>query len=254
MTRDEAKRILSWYRPWTNDAKDPEFAEALALAQQDAELGQWFARHCASHSAVHAGFKVISPPAGLKEQIISEHQARLRAAKWGKPRTLVAVVSTLVILIAVGGWLVSSFMGVPDNDFALYRSRMSRTAARIYDMDLVTNSPTAIRTYLASRQSVTNYTLTKTLETTTNTGCKVLDWQQHPVTMVCFRTGRPLPPGESSDLYLFVTDREAAANVPDSPTPRFAEVNSLMTATWTQDGLVYLLATRGDADFLKKYL
>jgi len=23
MTRDEAKSILSWYRPWTNDAKIP---------------------------------------------------------------------------------------------------------------------------------------------------------------------------------------------------------------------------------------
>lgn len=254
MTRDEAKRILSWYRPWTNDAKDPEFAEALALAQQDSELGQWFAQHCASHSAVHAGFKVISPPPGLKEQIISEHQAHLKAAKWGKPRTLATVVGALVILIAVGAWLVTGALDRAENDFTHYRRFMVRTAARHYSMDLETNNPTAIRTYLAQRQSISNYTLAKPLAAATSTGCVVLEWNRRPVTMVCFHSGRPLAPGESSDLFLFVAESATAANSPDSEKVQIAEVNSITTASWRKDGLVYLLATPGDAEFIRKYL
>jgi len=254
MTRDEAKRILSWYRPWTNDAKDPEFAEALALAQQDTELGQWFAQHCASHSAVHAGFKVISPPPGLKEQIISEHQARLRAAKWGKPRTLVATMAGLTALITLSVWLAGSFIFKSENDFTRYRGRMAKIARRAYYMDLYTNNPAAIRTFLTERQSISNYTLTTALSTATNTGCKIINWQSNQVAMVCFYTGRPLAPGDSSDLFLFVMKRDAAVNTPKSDKPQFAQVNSLATATWTQDGLVYLLAAPGDAEFLKKYL
>jgi len=255
MTRDEAKRILSWYRPWTNDAKDPEFAEALALAQQDTELGQWFAQHCAAHSAVHASFKVISPPPGLKEQIISEHQARLRAAKCGKPRTLATVMAALVVVISLGVWLVAGTFGRSENDFAFFRSRMARTSATDYYMDLVTRDPAKIRAYFSEHQSVSNYTLTKALVTTTNTGCKILTWQNHSVAIVCFHTGRPIPPGESSsDLFLFVMDRDAAVNAPEPGKVQFAETNSMKTAAWTQDGLVYVLTTpRGDREFLKGY-
>ena len=43
MNRDEAMFILSAYRPGGADAHDAQFAEALDLAKQDAELAAWFA-------------------------------------------------------------------------------------------------------------------------------------------------------------------------------------------------------------------
>ena len=72
MNRNEAKTILLLYRPGTTDAGDPEIAGALALAKQDPELTRWLAEHCARQEAVRAGFRKITAPAGLKEQIISE--------------------------------------------------------------------------------------------------------------------------------------------------------------------------------------
>ena len=39
MNRDEAKLILQSYRPGGQDAGDPYFAAALALAKQDAGIG-----------------------------------------------------------------------------------------------------------------------------------------------------------------------------------------------------------------------
>ena len=67
MTRDEAKLILALYRPWANDANDPEFAAALALMAQDAELRRWFEQHSAAHAELHLRFKGITAPAGLKK-------------------------------------------------------------------------------------------------------------------------------------------------------------------------------------------
>lgn len=255
MTRDEARRTLSLFRPWTNDAEAPEFAEALALTRQDAELGRWFAQHCAAQSAIRAGFQSISPPAGLKEQIISEHKARVRAAKWGNPRTIAATICVLTALVVICVWFLRSPYGESGTDFTAYRSRMVRTAlSPSYSMDLETNSTPAIRAYLAQHQATSNYALSQPLTTTTATGCGVLNWQGHRVTMVCFHSGRPLPPGEKTDLFLFVMDRDAAPNAPKSGQPQFAQVNRMLTASWTQDGMVYLLAAPGDEEFLKKYL
>ena len=47
MTREEAQRTLLLYRPGTDDAAEPEIAEALAVAKQDAELSRWLDQHCA---------------------------------------------------------------------------------------------------------------------------------------------------------------------------------------------------------------
>ena len=41
MKNDEAKFILSAYRPDGDDAGDARFAEALAQAEQDPELAPW---------------------------------------------------------------------------------------------------------------------------------------------------------------------------------------------------------------------
>lgn len=254
MTRDEARRILAEYRPWANDAEAHEFAGALAWTRQDAELGRWFALHCAAQSVIRSGFKKISPPAGLKEQIISEHKARRAAAKWRQPRAIAATVCALAALVALGVWLVRSSLGEPEASFAGYRSRMVRTALRAYGMDLETNSAPAIRAYLAQHQASSDYVLPTPLAAATNTGCGVLSWQGHRVAMVCFHSGRPLPPGDKTDLFLFVMDRKAAPDAPSAGSPQFSRVNKLATATWTQDGMIYLLAAPGDEEFLKKFL
>jgi len=72
--------------------------------------------------------------------------------------------------------------------------------------------------------------------------------------MICFRTGKPLPPGQQADLWLFVADRASMKGAPDAASPQFAKVNQLVTATWSQDGKLYLLATEGDEQVLRKFL
>jgi len=72
--------------------------------------------------------------------------------------------------------------------------------------------------------------------------------------MICFRTGKPLPPGEQSDLWLFVIDRDLVKNAPSAGPPQLAKVNQLITATWTQGDKLYLLGTEGDEQTIRKLL
>ena len=253
MNTDQAKEILRLFRPWA-DANDPAFAEALARAREDATLGDWFEKHCAVQMAIRDRLRQNRAPQGLKEQIVSEHAATVRVSWLRQPAVL--AVAAMVILLGVlsGYWMTHS----PSSDSASltgFRNRMLKSAARIqYNMDLETGDAEKIRAFLAAQKAVADYQLSEPLQQTPTTGCGVLTWQGHKVSMVCFRTGKPLLPGAKSDLFLFVVAKNAILNVPSEKTPVIQQAGSLAVASWSSGGKVYLLAAEGDEQLLRKFL
>ncbi|MEI9963132.1 MAG: hypothetical protein WDM76_19080 [Limisphaerales bacterium] len=109
-------------------------------------------------------------------------------------------------------------------------------ALRGYAMDLTTNDAAQIRAWLAENHAPADYALPAALQKADLVGCGVQSWENAKVSMICFRTGKPLPPGEQSDLWLFVIDRASVKNAPASKTPQFSKVNRLITAVWMQGG------------------
>jgi hypothetical protein len=254
MTREEAKNILLLYRAGTGDAQDPAMRDALRLAGQDAELDRWFATHRARQLAIRAAFRGVQPPSALKEQILSEQPRPATIPRSRKPAKLILACVVALVLIVIGVEWKQHRDVQSELSFASYRGRMVRTALRIYGMDLETNNTAAIRAYLGQQQSRADYNLPKTLSDTTATGCGVLTWQGHRVSMICFHSGRPLKPGEKTDLFLFVMNRDAAGDAPQNALPQITLVNRMITASWTEGDLTYVLATQGDEQFLRKYL
>lgn len=252
MNRDNAKNILMLYRPGTADGTDPEIAEALALAKNDAELVRWFEGHCARQNALREKFRQISAPDGLKEQIISEQAARGKIIYLRRNIALAAAAIIVGLLALASFWLPER--PLPTNTFAVYQRQMASIALRGYSMDLTTNSSTLIRNYLAQKSAPADFALPTGLQNAQLTGCAVEDWQDAKVSMVCFRTGRALPPGQQSDLWLFVVDKDAVKNLSASTAPQLAKVSRLITASWTQNGRLYLLGVLGDEQTIRKYL
>jgi uncharacterized membrane protein YbaN (DUF454 family) len=251
VNHDEAKTILLLYRPGTADAEDPQIAGALALAKREPELARWLEEHAARQEALRAKFRQITVPAGLKEQIISEQAVQERKIYW-RPRIALAAVAALVLLAFLATlWLPRR---PSDDTLAIYRNQMVGIALRGYGMDLTTNDHTQIRAYLAQNKAPSDYVLTAPLQTAAVTGCAVEGWQDKKVSMICFRTGRPLPPNQSSDLWLFVVERASVKDAPTAGQPRFAAVKGLITAAWAQGDKVYLLGTEGDESTIRKFL
>jgi len=252
MNREEAKTVLLLYRPGLADDADPQIAAALALAKHDQELARWLAEHGARQNALRAAFRQIAAPAGLKEQIISE-QAALQKMAARRRRlafaTLAAAVAGLILLAAL------TFPFRPaDDTFTVFRSRMVKIALRGYAMDLATNNAVEIRSYLARNRAPADYVLPASLQPVKMIGCAVQRWQNAKVSMICFHTGKPLPPGQQGDLWLFVVDRASVKSAPETDLPRLAAVNRLVTATWVKDGKLYLLETEGTAPAIRPYL
>jgi hypothetical protein len=252
VNHDEAKNILLLYRDGTADADDPQIAGALALAKNDPELACWLEEHCARQLVLREKFRQITAPAGLKEQIISEHAAHEKMSVW-RDKFALAVVAALVLLaaVAVPSWFLHHN---PDDTLAIYQNRMAGVALRGYAMDLTTDNSEQIRAYLMHNNAPADFILPAALKQAVLAGCAVESWQGVKVSMICFRTGRPLAPGGQGDLWLFVVDRASVKGAPAGNSPQFSRVNRLITATWTQGDKLYLLGTAGDEQTVKQYL
>ena len=251
MNANEAKSILLLYRPGTADAEDPQTAEALALAQRDPELTRWLEMQTARQRALHEKFRQITVPAGLMEQIISEHAASRRILPTRqKFRLALAVVVLLFGTFAVFWFPHRS----ADDTLAIYQNQMARVALSPYAMDLATNEPTPIRDYLAQNHAPADFILPAPLRQTALSGCAVENWQGVKVAMICFRTGKPLAPGTASDLWLFVVDRASVKNTEVGTVPQISKVNRLITATWVAGDRLYLLGLEGGESAIKQYL
>jgi hypothetical protein len=248
---NEAMTVLLLYRPGTADAEDPQIAEALALAKREPELARWLAEHCARQELLRAKFRQIEAPAGLREQIISEQAARERS-RYRRPLAAVAAVAAVTLLACLTLFWVQRPPG--DNTLAVYQNQMAGTALRGYTMDLTTTEPAQIRAFLARNQAPSDYVLPAALQKAAVVGCAVEGWQNVKVSMICFRTGRPLPPNQASDLWLFVVEGASLKDAPQSDQPLIAAVNRLRTAVWTRGGVVYLLGTDGDESTIRKFL
>lgn len=252
MTTQEAKKILTLYRPGSADAKDPEVGEALALARQDADLKRWLDEHHAVQTAIRERFKRIPVPEGLKEQIISEHKSRTTVVWWRQPALLAAAA---VLIVMMGIWLKSlpSRQDELEASFQGFRKLMVSEVLRNYGMTLESGSESEIKKHLAGKQSPSDYKTPAALATQPLVGCNVIGWRNKNASMICFRTGKPLPAGKKSDLFLFVVDRNLVKGAPQS-SPLFATVKNLATASWSDGDKTYLLATPGNQEDIKPYL
>lgn len=71
MDTNEAKFILSNFRPDGADANSPDFAEALALAASNRELGEWLAVERSKDAEFAGALSRLSLPEHLREEILS---------------------------------------------------------------------------------------------------------------------------------------------------------------------------------------
>ena len=247
----EAKIHLLPYRAGTKDAEDPQVNEALALARSNPELSRWLEAQSASQAALRGQFQRIAPPAGLKEQILSEFAAS--QSRSARRRLLVLAPVALLTVVA----LLAVFWPprrAADQPLRLYQNRMVRTALGGYAMNLLTNDLGGVREYLAQHRAPADFTLPTSLQHATLAGCALSDWRGARVSLLCFRTGKPLQPGAASDLWLFVVDRASVDHAPTTTAPQFAQVSLLMTATWTEGNKLYFLGIQGRESDLRPYL
>ncbi len=71
MDKEEARFVLRCFRPDGADAGNPDFAEALAWAAKDRELGEWLAHERASDADFATALNAVTIPCSLREEILA---------------------------------------------------------------------------------------------------------------------------------------------------------------------------------------
>ncbi len=243
MNNQEAKLILQAYRPNGQDAADPFFAEALEQVRRDPELQKWFAEETVLNGRIQTRLQAAIPvPTGLKSDLLALRKTVSPTPWWLQPMRLAAIA---LIFVSLGAILLM----IPQRParLASFRDTMARSSLQTQEHVVFESHDIAsIQRWLQSQNMQTNIDLPATLQAGNGTaqGCRVVDWNGHQATMICF-----LVNGEHMDL--FVMDRAGLPDFPENGAPQFASADGLMTAMWAGGGKVYLLTGKNQATLQK---
>jgi hypothetical protein len=246
MNNDEAKFVLSAYRPSGGDAADPQMGQALEQAKRDPVLGAAFARQQGYDAAVAAKISAIAPPAGLREAILAGARASARPSRAmrnrRRPLWLGLAASVVILLGMAAWWRYAPIRGASLDDFALnYVHHGFVLQKRSADV-------AALKAWLGDRNRPVPETLPTEFAALRALGCRTLTFQGQEISLVCFeRNGH--------EFHVFVARRDGAGDdLPPATSPRFIDRGQLAAASWADARQRYVVVSDAGMVGLKQVL
>lgn len=234
MNHLEAKLILQAYRPSGDDASDPFFREALEQVGRDPELQKWFANEMAWDANLRLRLETALPvPRNLKANLLALQKLERPTPWWVNLVRLTAATAMIALIVFV------CILFTQPREKSLDAFRQVMTACSLQHHEHVTfevNDLSKIQAWLQSKGAAANFDLPPEIQAVGVQGCKVIDWNNQKVTMICFFSKEK---GEHLDL--FIVNNPNGSILPKAQAPRFVRKNGLMTASWSKNDNFYLL-------------
>ena len=246
MTREEAKELLSSFRPLTADAADPIFREALELARKDSDLGAWLAREQEFDQMLRQKLSSIRPPEGLTETILESVEgtaspSRSRGIGW------LALAATVALAALLLSHQVDLFRGRSQRFESFYTDALAMVAVKpAPQLDLATPSLETTQAFIEQRDAPRLGRFPSKLQAMTTAGCRVFVWRQRLASLTCFE----LPSGILLHLVVIAEDALGGANLPSG---LYSE-NAWHLMFQKKDGLILMWASQAPIDELKQLL
>jgi anti-sigma factor RsiW len=257
MNREEAKLILQVCRPGGQDAGDTQFAEALALLKSDTELAAWFADQQKFDAFVSRKLKSVAVPPGLKAKILAgaipvrQKIVELPAPAWWQ-KLFHSPVSWAMAAIVVIFLSLVIFWKQPENGsrFADYSTQMVYAAVNdAHHVDIENQDMKQVVAWLVEHHGENKFVLPAALNGSNGlAGCRVLDWHGRKVSMLCYGLSGP------GHVDLFVTGAKFFPDAPPEDKPQFISNGGMPTASWSHEGMVYLMVGHSVNADLRKLL
>ncbi len=245
MTNEDAKFVLTTYRPNGADAQDPTFRAALDQAARDPELGAWFKEQRSFDSLVAAKLTEIQPPPALYPAIIAGLKTRTPVRRFN----LTPILALAAVFIVSGFILIPMLMEHQRTTSLIeqfQKANLTILSSPAPQLDLVTNDFARTQDYLAEMNAPCIPHLPGALLDLPTAGCKALYWNNHQLSLTCFR----LPSGDL--LHVFVIDGNAfrSANIADS----FREMEGWHVKFERRDGMLLMFVSRAPMAEIKQYI
>jgi hypothetical protein len=244
VNNQEAKFILSAYRPGGEDACTTHFAAALEQVSRDPVLAAWFSNQRALDMAISDALYSISVPDDLRTNILAGAKISRRRL-WPHRPVFFAMAATLMLLACVAGfWMHQSALDPWQKDALAFIPNFANGQSH-FDHEAIDGL--ALQQWLQAQHAPAADVMPAALEALPALGCKTISSNGKLVSITCFR----MPGGEL--VHLIVTDASGLKH-PLPQQPRFVRQNGWITASWTQNGHALMLATKASDRELRDLL
>jgi hypothetical protein len=242
MTNEEAKFILSAFRPNGMDTDNPRFGDALRMAGTDPILGQWLERSRAYDSAVAGKLKQVAPPPSLREAILAG--ARVSAGPRGGMRRLTWIAG-LAAAAALAVTLLT--MKEPTRPGSLVPAFASFAIAdALRDGHVGHGEPSeALITGLQASGAPMPGAEQIDFDRLKDTGCRTLSFAGRDVIEVCFARDGTL-------FHLYIARIDPSRADLSTKGPVFIEQAGGAAAVWSDHNLGFALASKAGVEAIRR--
>lgn len=210
MTNEEAKQILSAYRPSGEDASNPAFEEALDQARRDPSLAEWFEEERARDSELARIFQSLPAPEEGRRALLALR--RVETAGTSEKRRpfwswTAAIAACFALLLGASVLLMPFLRPAPEVTLQEPGSigvvELASLARAAMPLDFRGDSVPELRAWLAGRGAPAPGDLPEALASLAAVGCRVFsDEHRNAISLLCLKKDGQL-------VHLFVADGNA---------------------------------------------
>lgn len=243
---DQAKLLLSAYRPGGADATDPAFADALAQAERDPQLRAWLEESQRFDQAIASRLRSVPVPENLRNTILAGAKFSRPRSVWQSPRVW-AMAALLAVFASVAAlW----FSKAPPLDTWQTDSLavLDQVITGVLPLDTENPQPARLVDWLRTQAAPVPAAMPPALLAHASLGCKTIDSNGRKVSLICFDLGN------KELAHLFTTTRAGLKIEPPEKHPLFGHQTHWSLASWSSGGDVHMLASKIDETRLRALL
>jgi hypothetical protein len=247
MTTEEAKVILSAYRPGKDDPEEAPLKAALELAASDPELSEWMALQARNDEAIRQVIGESTPAADLEARLLElAPEAPRRLARFPSiPAWGYAVAACFVIAVTALSFrstiIENQLLGYFPQLSAVEKEATFRDAMALYvsssiiQLDFTATNLDAITDWLTEQPTPSYNEIPNLLAARETIGCKSFLWRGQEVSLICFESP------EGGIVHLFLMEKEGTEAATWDSIASHLTSHERKTVGWEDDELVYLL-------------
>jgi hypothetical protein len=244
MRNDEAKFILTAYRPGGGDSGNPAFTDALRMAAEDPVLGAWFAQSRAHDGAVAAKLTQVLPPPGLRDAILAGARAGAKSKSsglgWGWIAGLAVAAGLAISILSFRAPAHPETATTALAGFAINDMLNEKHGSRGDPAGALVSQLQAEGGKMPGADQID-------FEKLRDTGCRKLNFAGHDLLEVCFAR-------DGAQFHFYVTRRDGPLGDSVAGGPSFVAESGGAAAVWSDAKFDYAVASTAGVAALRRLL
>lgn len=225
------------------------YAQAQAMIEGNSRLSDWYAREREFFSQQENLLDGVKLSAEARDRILHalKQEASTTSASADNMvifprRTVLAWAAAFVLLLAGVTFMFGLRLGEQrqyaavqeDASFEAFRQFTVDQVDRGFMLDYRNGSAQNVVNWLAQDRGAVPH-LSENLHGLPTMGCKVIGWNEHKVSLICFEQAK----GET--IHMFVVDRSAHDPIPGGPPSGIVTVDERATRCWQDKKRTYIM-------------